>query len=174
MRLLCILLLIPSLGLAQDPAGAAARAAMDKLSWIEGEWTGPAWYQMGPRRMNANQSEKLYRAAGGTVLVIHGFGTASDPGVPPNTVVHDAFGVLTWDAASSTYRLRSHVANGSSVETVAEVSDRKIVWGMEIPQYGRMRYTVTLTPAGEWLEIGERSTDGATWTKFMEMTLRKK
>ena len=26
---------------------------------------------------------------------------------------------------------------------------------------------------GEWFEIGERSSDGATWIKFCEMTLQK-
>jgi hypothetical protein len=35
------------------------------------------------------------------------------------------------------------------------------------------RFTITLTPAGEWWEIGEFSRDGTTWTKFFEMTLKK-
>ena len=174
MRLSLSLLILPfATAMAQDP-GAPARAALDKLAWIEGDWVGPAWYQMGPRRTTANQSEKIYRAAGGTVLVIHGYGTAADPGAPANTVVHDAFGVIFWDAATSSLRLRSYVANGNSLEVPVEVGDQKIVWRFEAAGMGKMRYTVTRSPAGEWVEIGERSTDGTTWTKFMEMTLRKK
>jgi hypothetical protein len=174
MKRLIVLLLVPFISaIAQDP-GASARAALDRLTWIEGDWVGPAWYQMGPRRTTANQSEKIYRAAGGTVLVIHGFGTAADPGAPANTVVHDAFGVIFWDAATNGLRLRSYVANGNSLEVPVEVADQKIIWRFEAAGMGQMRYTVTRSPAGEWVEIGERSTDGTTWTKFMEMTLKKK
>jgi hypothetical protein len=174
-RSFLLFLLVPFVTARSQDPGAAARAAMEKLAWIEGDWVGPAWYQMGPRRSTANQSEKIYRAAGGTVLIIHGLGTAADPGAPPNTVVHDAFAVLSYDAATQKYTLRSHVASGYSMETAAEVGDRKIVWGMDVPGMGKSRYTVTLTPAGEWVEIGERSTDqGVTWTRIMEMTLKKR
>jgi hypothetical protein len=37
----------------------------------------------------------------------------------------------------------------------------------------RIRYTIRLDDKGRWFEIGERSTDGATWTKFFEMTLAR-
>jgi hypothetical protein len=157
-----------------DAGGAAARAALDRLSWIEGEWVGPAWYQMGPRRSNAAQKERIYRAAGGTVLVIHGLGTASDPGAPPGLVLHDAFAVVHWDAARQQYVMKTHVANGNSLEVVLEVGEKRIVWGFENQAIGRMRYTISLTPDGTWQEIGERSADqGATWTKFLEMNLKK-
>ena len=48
------------------------------------------------------------------------------------------------------------------------------MWGFAVPQAGRVRFTITLTQAGEWWEIGEFSRDGATWAKFFEMTLKKK
>ncbi len=170
---LSLLIFLPMFSLAAQDPGAAARAAIDKLSWIEGDWSGAAWYQMGPRKSNVNQTEKIYRAAGGTVLVIQGIGTISDPGAPPNTVVHDAFAVLYWDAPAQKYKFRSHIANGHTLETIAEVTGKTLQWVFDGPT-GRMRYTLTLTHAGEWNEIGERSTDqGGTWTKFMEMTLRK-
>ena len=172
---LLVLLFLPlASAIGQDPAGAAARAAIDKLSWIEGDWRGSAWMQLGPNRRNAYQTERIYRAAGGTVLVIHGIGRAADPGVPANTIVHDAFGVITWDAAARQYRVRTHVANGFSVESVVDLGDRRMTWGFEHPQGGKVRYTITLTPAGDWLEIGERSADqGATWMKFMESNLKR-
>jgi hypothetical protein len=174
MRHLLALLFLPLVAYGQGPEGAPARAAMDKLAWLEGDWAGPAWFQMGPRKSNVNQTEKLYRAAGGTVLVIQGIGTAADPGVPPATVMHDAFGILYWNAPTGQYRFRSFIGSGQSLETTADVSDRKLVWGFEIPGQGKTRYTITLTPAGEWFEIGERTTDGETWTKFFEMTLKKR
>jgi hypothetical protein len=89
-------------------------------------------------------------------------------------VVHDAFAVIYWDAQRNQYTMRSFVGTGMTLEAKAEVSDRKIVWGFEHPQAGLMRYTITLTPAGEWREVGEVSRDrGATWMQILEMTLKK-
>jgi hypothetical protein len=62
---------------AQSQMGSTQRAAIDKLAWIEGEWRGDAWMMTGPNeRHAADQTERIYRAAGGTVLVIHGLGKA--------------------------------------------------------------------------------------------------
>jgi hypothetical protein len=43
---------------------------------------------------------------------------------------------------------------------------------MEVP--GRsIHYSITIDDQGVWNEVGESSTDGATWRKFFEMTLRR-
>ena len=42
-----------------------------------------------------------------------------------------------------------------------------------MPPTGRVRFTIALTPAGEWSEIGEYSRDGTAWAKFFAMTLKK-
>src|SRR4051794_21995508 len=108
MRRLLLVLALPLATLAaQDQPASPARVAMDKLAWIEGDWSGRAWTQMGPKREHANQKEHLYRAAGGTVLVIQGIGTDADSGASPKAVVHDAFAVVTWDAARKQYLFRS-------------------------------------------------------------------
>jgi hypothetical protein len=173
MRRALLILLAPfSMLAAQDPMGAPARAAMDKLSFLEGEWRGPAWYQMGPTRSTADQYEKIYRAAGGTVLVVEGHGTSTDPG-SQGRAVHEAFAVIYWDMQTQKYVFRSHVANGYSIQTTPELGDKMIAWTIQVPG-ARMRYTMSVTPAGDWSEIGERSTDeGKTWTRFMEMTLKR-
>jgi len=46
-------------------------------------------------------------------------------------------------------------------------------WSLQIPQRGRMRYTISRNEKGEWFEIGEMSQEDQTWRKFFEMTLRK-
>jgi hypothetical protein len=45
-------------------------------------------------------------------------------------------------------------------------------WEIKGPQ-GVIRFVMKLSAEGHWLEIGERSSDGQTWTKFFEMTLKK-
>lgn len=160
---------------AQAAMGNTQRDALAKLAWIEGEWRGDAWMITGPnQRRTADQSEKVFRAAGGTVLVIQGIGKATNAGAETGMIVHDALAVIYWDAQRNAYIVRAFVSTGQTLETTAEVGDRRIVWGFEHPQAGLTRYTVSLTPSGEWREVGESSRDrGATWVQFMEMTLRK-
>jgi hypothetical protein len=170
MIVLGTLALAAGAGQAQEMAGRAHREAIDRLGWLEGEWRGAAWMQMGPQRQNADQLERVYRAAGGTVLVIHGLGKVAGT----QQVVHDAFAVLYWNEQAKRYEFRSFLANGRTLETTAEVGDRRLVWGFQSPEAGRIRYTITVTPAGDWREVGERSTDnGATWAQFFEMTLKR-
>ena len=52
-----------------------------------------------------------------------------------------------------------------SREAQDSVADRKLVWGFAVPQSGRVRFTITLTPAGEWSEVGEFSSDGTAWSR---------
>jgi hypothetical protein len=160
---------------AQGSPGTTQREAIDKLAWLEGEWRGVAWMMTGPdTRHTADQWEKVSRAAGGTVLAIQGIGKARDAGAETGMTVHDAFAVLYWDGSRNQYTVRSFVATGHTLEAKAEVGDRRLVWSFEHPQAGLTRYTITLTPAGEWREVGEASRDrGATWYQFMEMTLKK-
>lgn len=174
-RMFALVAAMSSSATAQDVMGTTDRAAIDKLAWIEGEWRGPAWMIMGPnQRRTADQWEKIYRAAGGTVLVIQGLGKATNAGESTGSVIHDAFAVIYWDVQRSQYTIRTFTAAGVTLETKADVGDKRIAWGYEHPQAGLMRYTITLTPDGQWREVGEMSRDkGATWTQIMEMTLKK-
>jgi hypothetical protein len=169
-----MLALVSAQSLAQAAMGTTQRDALTKLAWLEGEWRGPAWQIMGPgQRHTADQWEKIYRAAGGTVLVIQGIGKAN-AGAEAGRVMHDALGVLYWDGQRNQYTLRSFVASGQMLEVKVDVGDKRLTWGYEHPQAGLMRYTISLTPAGDWLEVGETSRDrGATWSQIMEMTLKK-
>ena len=46
-------------------------------------------------------------------------------------------------------------------------------WTLPKTRMGAIRYTLHHTAAGAWHEIGETSTDGKTWRKFFEMTLKR-
>jgi hypothetical protein len=174
-NVLLLLALMSTGATAQQSMATTQRAALDKLAWLEGEWRGPATMVIGPgERHSADQWEKIFRAAGGTVLVIQGIGKISEAGPMHGNVIHDAFAVIYWDVERRQYTIKTFVANGNSLETKAEVGDGKVVWGFDHPQAGSMRYTITLTPSGDWREIGEMSRDkGATWMQFMEMNLKK-
>jgi hypothetical protein len=55
-----------------------------------------------------------------------------------------------------------------------KVGTDTLEWSLQIPQRGRMRYTITRNEKDEWFEVGETSQEDQTWRKFFEMTLRKK
>lgn len=163
------LALVSPVAAADAPDKAAHQAAMQKLAFLVGEWEGGGSIAMGsgPRATFA-QHEYIQFKHDGTLLLIEGNGKAPQTGA----TVHDALAVVTFDPASSTYKFRSFVAVGRFAEAEARVDGNRFVWSMKAgPQ--TIRYTIAVE-GGVWREIGERSADGATWTPFFEMTLKKK
>jgi hypothetical protein len=163
-------LALPALAAAQPPAqpspSPARVAAMQKIAFLEGNWKGSAWMQMGPKREETASAETVTREVGGNALLVKGRHT-----LPDGRVVHDTLGVL-FASEDGTYGFHTWLGNGRNGIHKGEVKDGAFVWGLESPGM-RIRYTIRLDDKGRWFEIGERSPDGATWTKFFEMTLAR-
>jgi hypothetical protein len=152
---------------------ASAADEMKKLDFLVGEWRGEGWHQRGPApRDFVVQHEKITPRAGGNVLLVEGTGRRKLDNGSAGEIVHEALGMMWWDAEKKQYRFVAHTAAAGSVEPAIEVGDNRVVWGFPTPQ-GRVRYTIRLTEKAEWNEIGEFSRDGETWMKFFEMTLKK-
>ena len=155
--------------LAQTPA-SGQRAEMKKLDWLVGQWKGTGWMQMGPQgRKDFTQTETIQGKLDGLVLVIEGQGKSQEDG----STVHTALAFVSYDEGAKTFRWRAFTAEGRQTDTVAKVGTNTLEWGLEIPQRGRMRYTIKLNEKGEWFEVGEMTQDGQTWQKFFEMTLQR-
>ena len=159
-------------GQAQVPDGSANRAAMERLSFMEGRWSGEGWMVRGPAgRITAQMTETVRRGVGGVVLVIDGRGTRPGDAGGDSIVVHHALGVLAFDAASNGYVMRSWIASGQWGDFPVVLVEGGVSWSREVPG-GRVRYTA-LIGNGEWHETGEFSRDGATWMPIMDMRLRR-
>lgn len=154
---------------ADAPDMAAHQTAMQKFAFLTGEWEGGGSIAMGPgARETFVQHERIQFKHDGTLLLIEGNGKSPATG----KTVHDALAVVTFDTRSAAYKFRSFVAVGRFGEAEASVNGNTLVWAMKAgPQ--TIRYTITVN-GGVWREIGERSADGAAWTPFFEMTLKKK
>jgi uncharacterized protein DUF1579 len=164
--LLCISLVAL---LAQAPV-SGQRAEMKKLDWLVGHWKGTGWIQMGPQeRKEFTQTETVQSKLNGLVLVIEGQGKSKEDG----STVHTALAFVSYDERAKTFRWRAFTAEGRQTDTEAKVGTDTLEWGLQVPQRGRMRYTIKLNQKGEWFEVGEMTQDGQTWHKFFEMTLRK-
>lgn len=152
---------------------------LDKMKVFEGwsgRWEGEGWMRMGPGEpRKANVVEQITPKLGGLVYLVEGVGTIPGDAPGAGQKVHEAIALLSYDPASSQYKFRSHVMSGHSSDAWFTVSGQgKFQWGFDIPNYGKMRYTITLdVDKGTWHEIGEISQDGSTWNKNFEMNLKK-
>ncbi|HEY6137748.1 MAG TPA: hypothetical protein VI670_08290 [Thermoanaerobaculia bacterium] len=155
---------------AQGPAAEKARVdAIAKLGFLTGEWAGEGWAATGrDQRATFKQTESVRTAAGGSVLVIDGLGVNAE-----GKAVHQAFAVVSYDAAASKYRWRAYTRANGEVDVEPAVGDGTLVWGFPVPG-GQVRFSIDRTPAGGWHEIGEFSRDGKSWFKTLEMNLERK
>jgi len=156
---------------AQMPDGSSHRAAMAKLDFMLGRWTGDAWMQRGPDRVQTSMTETVERKLDGVVLQVEGRGVIPAAAGGEPRVVHHAFAVISFDAPAGTYGLRSYVASGQAGDFALTLVPGGVTWSREVPG-GRVRNTAHIGN-DEWHEVGEFSGDGVTWTPIMELRLRR-
>lgn len=170
---LLLLLLMQAPIQAQNPQPSQLEE-MKKLDFLIGEWTGEGWteYVAGQRRTSPI-TEKVQPKLGGMILLVEGLGKKSVPGKQEEVVVHNALGIISYDAKAKLYRVRSYLADGRSTDAEAKFVEEGFQWAFQGPQGLSIRYTVKLTEKGEWFEKGEMSQDGKSWRQFHEMTLKR-
>ncbi len=123
-------------------------AAMNKLSFLEGEWTGTGWMQMGRDKHYFTQKETVIRKVNNAVYVIDGIGLDSES----NQVIHQAFAIISYDPNNKKYLIRTIKGDGNYVDADAYVTDDGgFVWGFTHPQAGQIKYTTRLVE-GKWVE----------------------
>jgi len=167
-------LLLAALAVLAALPSFAANEEMRKLDFLVGEWTGEATVQMGARPERVLQTENVQAKLDGKVLVIEGLGRRKNADGTPGDVVHDALGVISWNEAKKNYRFATWLANRPDVEAAMEVTGPdQVKWWADTPNGGKMRYTISLTESGEWLETGEFSQDGVQFKPFFAMRLKK-
>jgi hypothetical protein len=170
--MMCLLLLL------QGPPSssatlAAQKEAMQKVAFLVGDWKGRGWMMMGPgRRAEFTSHETVESRLDGLVLIIEGVHESSDP-ARKGAIVHHALAELSWDAQQGAYQFRSHLATGEASDFPGKVVEGAFVWIFQAGPAGTMRYTIKLDAQGRWNEIGERSTDGQSWSQIFGMTLDK-
>lgn len=142
---------------------------MAPLSGLIGEWRGSGWTMLpdGTRSEFESRETVTPRLSGAALLVE---GRHFPPG-DPDTVVHDAMGMITWDARANAYRFRTALANGMGGDFAVEVGDGTFTWRMETPG-GRIEF-VTDFRGGTWREQGWRIAPGGERVQFFEMTLTR-
>jgi hypothetical protein len=168
--LAALTLSVVSSAFAQAPAPSPeTKAAMAKLAFLVGKWSGDATFQMGPQASELTQAETVESRLDGLVLVIEGIGTGKADG----KVHHHAFATISYDPAAKNYRVVAVRADGNAVITTgAFLEDGAFQWGFEMGNMA-VRYTIRHTEGDEWHETGEVTLDKATWRKMIDMRLKR-
>lgn len=170
---LAVLVLAAGAASAQQPA-PANKAELKKLDYLAGKWKGEATIFRGKEATKLTQTEDVQYRLGGTVLLIEGTGRGKLPGKDEEGVLFNALAVVSYDAQAKKHKIKAYRMEGTSVDADMTVTEKGFVWGFTPPDGKvQVRYTMTVTEKGEWHEVGEFSTDGKAWTKFIEMTLTR-
>ena len=143
----------------------AQRAAMKKLSFLAGSWSGEARILLGPAAGELIQTEEAAYKLDGLVLMIEGVGKKKADGKP----ALQAFGVISYDDAAATYHMRAF-NDGRFLETEVKLAEdgQGITWGFtfgEIKTSSRLR----INEKGEWTELTELIIGSQPPTKYMEL-----
>lgn len=149
--------------MADTKALAAQKIAQDKFAWMDGTWRGTAVTRGPAGEHKVTHTERVGTMLGGTLRVIEGKSFN-----PDGSVGFNAFAVISFDPAKSSYDFRSFAQGRAGNMVIVPTADG-YVW--EIPAAG-IRYTATFKDR-VWTEIGERIVPGKPAVQFFEMTLTR-
>ena len=165
-----------SLGLAgmaqapRTPDVQAQRAAMKKLSFLIGKWSGEASVLRGPGQfVDLSQTEEAQFKLDGLVLMIEGVGRMKSGG----KLALQALGLISFDDESGTYRMRAF-NDGRWLETEVKLAEggSAITWGFTLGEM-RTNSVLRLNEKGEWIELAELTIGTRPPQKLMDLTVRR-
>jgi hypothetical protein len=148
----------------------AQRAAMQKLSFLIGNWSGEARALRGAgETVEMVQTEVAQYKLDGLVLMIEGIGRAKSD----DRVLLQALGLISYDDAAGTYFMRAF-NDGRWLETAVQLSasGQGMTWGFVFGEI-RTRSSLEITGRGEWTEFHELTVGSQPPRTLMEVAVRK-
>ncbi len=169
--LICAALAVASM--AQSPRVPdleSQRAAMKKLNFLIGKWSGNARIlRKSGEAVELIQTEEAQYKLDGLLLMIEGVGRTTADGKP----ALQALAIISYDDETGTYHMRAY-NDGRYLETEVRLDDngKELRWGFAV---GEIRTTsaLRLNDKGEWTEMHEISVGDGPPRKFMELTVRR-
>jgi hypothetical protein len=145
--------------------------AIQRISFLTGNWKGSGWIQMGPQKNTFNQTETISSKVNGTVIQIDGQGKDQQKS---DLIIHQAFAIISYDVENSKYLMKAFSGDGGQIDADAKLlDDHTFEWGFSTAMTGQIKFTITVVN-NKWTEVGEMSRDnGKNWYKYFAMTLDK-
>lgn len=148
----------------------AQRAAMQKLSFLIGKWSGEACLLQGPgQSIDLHQTEEAQYKLDGLLLVIEGVGRSKSD----NQLVLQALGVISFDDEISAYHMRAF-NDGRFLESEVKLLNEPnaITWGFTLGPF-KSNSVLRINDRGEWTEFAELTVGSAPPKKLIELTVRR-
>lgn len=148
----------------------AQRAAMKKLAFLAGKWTGEARvYQASGEPQERIQTEEAQYKLDGLILTIEGVARAKSDG----KVVLQALGIVSYDDRTRTYRMRAF-NDGRFLESELKLTPdgKGMTWGSALGGI-RTQALMRVDERGEWTERHEIAIGSQPARKFMEVTVSR-
>ncbi len=152
------------------PDVAAQRAAMEKLGFLVGRWSGEARILRTPTEtVELSQTEEAQYKLDGLLLQIEGIGRCKTDGKP----VLQALGIASYDDESGTYRMRAF-NDGRWLESEVKLTDngKGLTWGFALGDI-RTSSVLRINEKGEWTENTELTIGAQPARKYMELVVRR-
>ena len=169
--LVCLTLLVPCMAQTlRAPDIEAQRAAMKKLDFLVGKWSGETHILRGPGEpLQLVQTEEAQYKLDGLILIIEGVGRTKSDGKP----ALQALGIVSYDDAAGTYRMRAY-NDGRYLETEVKLIEtgKGIAWGFALGEI-RTSSILRINEKGEWTELHEITIGAQPTRKFMELTVAR-
>jgi hypothetical protein len=153
----------------QVPDIETQRAAMNKLSFLVGRWSGEAHILRGPGEpLRLMQTEEAQYKLGGLILLIEGIGRE-----PNGRAVMQALGVVAYDDEAREYRMRAY-NDGRYLETTLKLADNGlgITWGFRSGEI-RTSSVLQINEKGEWTELAHIVIGSEPPRKFLELRVSR-
>ncbi len=147
----------------------AQRAAMQKLAFLVGKWSGQARVLRGPDEwLELDQTEKAQYKLDGLILTIEGVGRSESDGA----AILQAFGIISYDDENKTYHMRAF-NDGRFLETEVALSaaDKQLKWGFALGDI-KTNSVMRITESGEWTETHEIAIGSQPAKRLMEVTVQ--
>lgn len=149
------------------------RAALRQLNWLIGEWSGSSVVNMGGKKSVVSVKETVQPSLDSTIFIITGRGTEKDTLSDKDIIVHDAFAVVSYDEAQNKFRWNAwRMPGGTYGQLEIKLGEKSFEWSTQV-KGGQTRYKAYLNEKNQWVEVGEFSSDGLKWYKYITMTLNK-
>jgi hypothetical protein len=148
----------------------AQRAAMKKLAFLIGKWSGEAHVLRGPGQwLDLDQSEEAQYKLGGLILTIEGVGRSKSEGV----AVLQALGIISYEDETNTYHMRAF-NDGRFLETEVKLSadEKRLTWGFALGDI-RTVSTMRIDETGAWTETHEIAIGSQPAKPLMNVTVRR-
>lgn len=156
--------------LPQQPNVEGQRAAMKKLSFLVGKWSGEARIFRTPNQpIEMIQTEVAEYRLDGLVLVIEGVGRNKSDGTP----VLQALGITSYDDATGKYHMRAF-NDGRWLDTEVKLTEdgNGFTWGFALGDI-RTSSVMRINEKGEWTEATELTIGSQPARKFMEVRVSR-